>query len=87
MSSRSPSSRNARLVAIALLVIGALALAAAIVYFTVPAHSLPSIFGRMPNAKGHRNRRAIAGLVAGLLLWIGAAVAFVRSRRLSRASD
>jgi preprotein translocase subunit SecY len=64
-----------------LLVVGVAAIVVGVVYFTVAADKLPAFLGRLAHKTGHRHKRAIAALAAGVLLWIGAAVAFVRARR------
>jgi hypothetical protein len=69
--------------AIALAIVGVLALVVAIAYFLVPTGKLPSVLGRVANGKGHHDKRAIAALAAGVLLVIGALASFVvvRNRR------
>ncbi len=64
--------------------LGAVALAAAIVYFTVPAHSLPSILGTLPRVHAHRKRRGEAALAAAVVLWVIAAVVFYAGTRSGR---
>ena len=63
-----------RIVGTTLIVLGALALLAGLIYLTVPAHSLPSIMGRLPKTNVHRSKRGVASLVVGGFL-------VVRSRR------
>ena len=69
-------------------VIGLLVLIAAIIYFTVPAHSLPSILGpchsttcTVTNVK--RKRRGEAALAIGIVLWVVAVILLVVDRRSS----
>jgi hypothetical protein len=64
-----------------LLVIGLIAVVVGVIYFTVAADKLPSFLGRLPHATGHRTKHGIGALAAGVILWIGAAVAFARARR------
>jgi len=65
----------------AALILGALALVAGVVYFTVPAHSLPSILGRLPKASVHRTKRGLVSVIAGALLAAGGGLALFQSRR------
>jgi hypothetical protein len=69
------------IIGVTLLVIGVLALIAGVVYLTVPAHSLPSIMGRLPKATVHRSKRGVAGLVVGICLGAVGGVLVTRSRR------
>jgi hypothetical protein len=80
-------SATLRRLAIALAVIGLIALAVAAMYFLVPNGKLPSALGRVPNGKGHHGKRAIAALVAGLVLLIGSGISFamLRARRRRRS--
>ena len=60
-----------RPIAIALAVLGVLAAIAAILYFALPAHSLPMILpGRVAHISGHRNRRGAAALVVAIVLFV-----------------
>jgi hypothetical protein len=63
------------------LIVGALALVAGVVYFTVPAHSLPSVMGQLPHATAHRTKRGVVSLVAGAVLVVGGGIAIFQSRR------
>jgi hypothetical protein len=63
------------------LVVAVLAIVAGVMYMTMPAHSLPSLLGRLPNATSHRTKRGIAALVAGIVLLVIGGVALIRSRR------
>jgi hypothetical protein len=69
------------IIGVTLLVIGVLALIAGVVYLTVPAHSLPSIMGRLPKANIHRSKRGVAGLVVGIVLAAAGGFLVTRSRR------
>jgi hypothetical protein len=58
-----------RILAAVLFVLGAIALIVAVLYFALPAHSLPSFLpGRVAHINGHRNRRGIGALVVAILL-------------------
>jgi hypothetical protein len=67
--------------------LGLLALVAAIIYFTVPAHSLPSFLGPLhgslvaPNA--HRKRRGEGAIGLAVVLWVIAGIIFYIDRRSS----
>jgi hypothetical protein len=63
------------------LILGVLALVAGVIYFTVPAHSLPSVLGRLPNVSAHRSKRGLFSLIAGAILVAGGGLALFRSRR------
>jgi len=65
----------------AALILGALALVAGVIYFTVPAHSLPSLLGRLPKASAHRTKRGLISVIAGAVLVVGGGVALFQSRR------
>jgi hypothetical protein len=65
----------------AALVLGALALVAGVVYFMVPAHSLPSVMGRLPKASAHRTKRGLISVIAGAVLAAGGGLALFQSRR------
>src|ERR1700733_9410974 len=65
-------------------ILGLLALVAAIMYFTIPAHSLPSFLGPIhgnvkPNA--HRKRRGEAAIAIAVVLWVIAGIVFYVGRR------
>ncbi|MGH9919329.1 MAG: hypothetical protein ACRD6W_10760 [Nitrososphaerales archaeon] len=67
-------------------IIGLLAIAAAIVYYTVPAHSLPSILGTLHiHTKAKRVKRGESALIVGIvLLVISAILLFVDIRQARR---
>jgi hypothetical protein len=69
-----------RIIGVVLLVIGALALIAGIVYLVLPAHSLPSIMGQLPKDY-HRTKRGYTGLVVGIVLGAIGGFLLFRSRR------
>lgn len=74
-----------KILAAILAVIGALAIAAAIVYYTVPAHSLPSILGTLHlHTQAKRVKRGEAALIIGIVLWVAAAVVFFVGMRMDR---
>jgi uncharacterized membrane protein HdeD (DUF308 family) len=68
-------------------VLGLLALVAAIIYFTVPAHSLPSFLGPLhgPNvaSNAHRKRRGEGAIALAVVLWVIAGIVFYVDRRSS----
>jgi len=75
-------------------VLGLLALIAGIIYFTVPAHSLPSFLGPLTkppsvlHSSVHRKRRGEAAIVIAVVLWVIAGIVlFVDSRSRSRSGD
>ena len=66
-------------------IVGLLALIAAIMYFTIPAHSLPSFLGPLhgPGVKAHvhRKRRGEAAIAIAVVLWVVAGIVFYVGRR------
>jgi hypothetical protein len=66
-----------------IVIIGALAVAAGILYLTQPAHALPGFFpGHVAHATGKHPTRGIAGVVVGaVLIVIGAVVALTGDRQ------
>jgi hypothetical protein len=56
----------------------------AVIYFTVPARSLPVFLGHITRVSWRRRRRALAALVLGVVLLIPSLVAFARSRTVER---
>jgi drug/metabolite transporter (DMT)-like permease len=70
-----------RIIGVTLLVIGVLAIIAGVIYLTVPAHSLPSIMGRLSKADVHRSKRGVAALVVGICLGAVGGILVARSRR------
>jgi phosphotransferase system glucose/maltose/N-acetylglucosamine-specific IIC component len=64
---------NKRLIAIILGIVGVLFLILGIVYFTVPAHSLPGFIGYIKNGgTGKHNLRAVASLVVAVVCLVAA---------------
>lgn len=67
-------------------IIGVLAIIAAIIYFTEPAKSLPSVLGAISSpasrAAAHRSTRGIVSLVVGVVFLAAAAL----TSRLGRSS-
>jgi hypothetical protein len=59
-----------------LVVVGLILVAGGIIYFVVKAGSLPpsSIPGKIAHSSGHRNKRGIIGVVAGVVVLIIAVV-------------
>lgn len=65
-------------------VLGLLALIGGILYFTTPAHSLPSFLGPLPRVNAHRKRRGEAAIAIAVVLWVIAGIVlFVERRQLS----
>jgi len=64
-------------------VLGLIALVAAIIYFSVPAHSLPSFLGPLHRVKAHRKRRGEAAIAAAVVLWVIAGILFYVDKRSS----
>jgi hypothetical protein len=69
--------------AIVLVVIGIIAVIAAILYFTEPAHSLPSFLGAIKynghnhsRAYNHRTLRGVVAIIVGVILLVGAWFAY-----------
>ena len=68
-------------------VLGLLALIGGILYFTIPAHSLPSFLGPLPRVNAHRKRRGEAAIAVAVVLWVVAAIViFVGRRQAAGAS-
>ncbi len=65
-------------------VLGLLLGVVAIIYLTVPAHSLPSMLGTLPGVKAHRVRRGEAAAVGAVALLIVAAFVAVAAFRAER---
>jgi hypothetical protein len=67
--------------------LGLLALVAAIIYFTVPAHSLPSFLGPLHGSlvapTAHRKRRGEGAIALAVVLWVIAGIVFYIDRRSS----
>jgi hypothetical protein len=60
---------------VVLAIIGLICIVVAIIYFTVPAKSLPGFIpGHAAKSHLHHDRRGIAALVVGVLFLIGAGV-------------
>ena len=81
MSSVSASGRSSgkTIIAVILVVLAVLAIAAGIIYFVEPAHSLPSILGKITHppasasrADANRSLRGAGALVVGVILLIAA---------------
>ena len=70
------------LLVVVLALLGIAAAAVAIIYFTVPIHSLPSFVpGHATTGTGHHTKRGIASAVVAVVLWILAAVVGMGRRR------
>jgi hypothetical protein len=79
-------SRGGMYLAMAVGILGILVGIAAIMYYTIPAHSLPSLLGPVPSAKPHVHRiqRGQAAAVAAVALLIIAVVIALVGRRSER---
>jgi amino acid permease len=75
------TARGLRTIGWILALVGLAAVIVGIVYLTVPAKSLPSFLGHIAGSTAHHRKRGLAGVGVGILLWIGAAIAFWRARR------
>jgi amino acid permease len=75
-------------VVVILAVVGLLAIVAAVIYYSVPADSLPSFLGTLHHIKAHRRERGRDALVLGVVLLILAAIVGLvgRSRNVSQGS-
>jgi hypothetical protein len=74
-----------RFLVLVLTVLGLLGVIAAIIYFAEPARSLPSFLpGHISGSNVHRNHRAIAALVVGVVLLLAAAAAASMGRARPR---
>lgn len=78
----------ARPLGVLLVIIGALALAAGIIYFVEPAKSLPSFIpGHIAGSGVHHDKRGVAGVVVGAVVFIiGGILLSYPSRRARIAS-
>lgn len=66
------------------LVVGLIALAVGVIYLVEPSHALPSFFpGHTTKGRAIMHKHGYAAVVVGVVLVVGAAVAFVRDRRYS----
>ena len=70
-------------IAVVLLLVGALIIVLGVLYLTQPAHSLPTFIpGYVAHANGKHPKRGIASLiVGGVVLIAGVLVGVLRSRR------
>jgi hypothetical protein len=76
---------SAQLIAVILVIVGLVALAAGIYYFTTASGKLPTWFpGYLAGSTHHHIKRAIAGVVVAVLCAVG--VWFVGGRRSQSAS-
>ena len=74
-------SSSARWVVCGILaVLGVLALVVAVIYFTVPIHSIPSFIPGKHPVNGHYHKRAAVAAVIGIVLLAIAAVIGLRNR-------
>jgi hypothetical protein len=75
----SPEAKRA--VGLVAAIVGVILLAVAIVYFAVPAKSLPSFMGQIQDATVHRNKRGAAALVLAVIAFVAAGVLLAPRRR------
>jgi amino acid permease len=75
-------------VVVILAVLGLLGIVAAVIYYSVPADSLPSFLGALHHIKAHRRERGRDALVLGIVLLVLAAIVGLvgRSRNTSQGS-
>ncbi|MCW2545942.1 MAG: hypothetical protein JWN96_402 [Mycobacterium sp.] len=72
-------------VTIGLVVLGAVFVVIAVIYFTSSADGLPAFFpGHKAGATQHHTKHGLAALIVGLLCWIGAWMS--RGRRATAVS-
>ena len=88
-ASRARGWSTGRIAAVVILVIiGVLAVIAAIMYFTEPARSLPSVLGAITEpasrADAHRTTRAVVALVVGVVCLAAAGVVGMMGRSSPR---
>jgi len=76
----SSTSSSLRMLGIALVIVGVLALAVGVVYFTVQTDKLPSFMGQVAKLTGHRTKRGLAALVGGVVLVIAGSFSLARSK-------
>jgi hypothetical protein len=79
-SPRTSSQRTALIIGWVLFALGAVAIAAALVYFTVTAGHLPSFMGRIDGSTLYRRKPGVIVGAAGVVLWIASVFAFTRAR-------
>jgi uncharacterized membrane protein HdeD (DUF308 family) len=79
--------------AVVLGIIGILLVIAAILYFTTPAHSLPSVLGAIAynghnhsRAYSHRSLRGIVSIIVGVICLVAAWFAFFWKGKASKES-
>jgi hypothetical protein len=86
-TSRTRSQRTALIIGWTLFAIGAVAIAAALVYFTIPAGHLPSFMGRIEGSTQYRRTPGVIVGAAGVVLWIVSVFAFTRARTTPGPDD
>lgn len=73
VSTAGGTSTGRRTLAVVLAVIGIIAIIVGIIYFVSPAHSVPSFLpGHIAGKSYHHVKRAIAGVVVGVVLVVAA---------------
>ncbi|HLM97417.1 MAG TPA: hypothetical protein VK283_13955 [Acidimicrobiales bacterium] len=70
-------------ISVVLGVLALLSLVVAIIYFSVPAHSLPSFLGPLNRVQAHRKRRGEAAVALTVVLAVIAGILFYVDRRSS----
>ena len=65
-------------ISVVLGVLGLLALVVAIIYFSVPAHSLPTFLGPLNRVQAHRKRRGEAAIALAVVLGVIAGIVYLR---------
>ena len=68
-------------ISVVLGVLALLSLVVAIVYFSVPAHSLPSFLGPLNRVQAHRKRRGEAAVALTVVLAVMGGILFYVDRR------
>jgi hypothetical protein len=76
-----------RALGLAAAIAGVVLLAIAIVYFAVPAKSLPGFMGQISGATVHRNKRGVAALVLAAIAFVVAAIMLARRGRPGGDAD
>ena len=78
------SSSALKVLGVILLIAGLILLVIGIMYYTIAANKLPSFLGKLPHSTAHRDKRGLAGVVGGVVLIAGSALAFWRARASAR---
>lgn len=62
-----------KVIAVAAMLVGLVAVALGVIYLSVKAHSLPSFLGKVRDYPGYRSKRGTAALIFGAVLVVGGA--------------